>query len=465
MGRHRAPRRAPTRLVVLVGVLAYALVAVGAGGTESGWAAATVTNSVNGAQTGALAITHTYNSTSCVTTARTANAACNATLGTTATPTATRSDTITNNSTVAVTQSVTGASCGPVQFANVQANADPMLPRNAVAFQQTDKWGTTSAATFSGSGYATDIVGAQSSGLLGLLGNSYSMGVWFNPVDTSGGGIISLDTSLSNTSSATGNPMVWLDSSDKLNFSASSTLGTITGKSTNAYTSGWHLAVLTVNTSGLVTLTKTVTLYVDGAQVAQSSGLTLLSSSASGYWHLGWADFTGVTAPTSSYFHGSLSGAFVNTSTALSSAQVSSLYSAGSASAYQTALAAQSGIAGIWMLGDNGYTTYTGTITPTNIASPCSKVNIALAFTNPAASVGPASLSNFANGSANAAGSLPVGASQSLTITMTQGTGYNSDLTGLHLYVPLTFTYGISGTTSWNQTMTWSGSALDVFWA
>nr|WP_246319273.1 LamG domain-containing protein [Nocardioides kongjuensis] len=341
-----------------------------------------------------------------------------------------------------------------------------MLPRNSVAFRQADPWGTTAAATFSGSGYATDIVGTNGSGLLGLLSNSYSIGVWFKAADSQGGGLFSLDASLSNATSATGNPMVWLDTTGHVGFSANGTLGlNITGSSPASYGSGWHLAVLTVDTTGVITLTKTVKLYVDGALVASGSGLTLLTSTT-GYWHLGWADFTGLTAPTSTYFHGSLAGAFVNQSTALSAATVSSLHTAASANAYRTTASGLSGTASLWMLDDDGVTTYAGAL-PGVMANPCSQVNVGLTFTNPAASVASTSLTNLvAPGNNPRTVAAPAaGQTQGLTLSTTRGAGYSTDITGLRLYVPLTFTYGTSPATGWTMALQWSGDPGDVFLA
>ena len=164
-----------------------------------------------------------------------------------------------------------------MQFADSLTTTDPLLPRYGIGFQAADPWATTSAATFSGTGYATDVAGTNGGGLLGLMQSSYSIGIWFNAADSLGGGLLSLDGGQANAAAATGNPAVWLDTAGKVHFAANSTLASLTGASTLAYLTGWHLAVLTVDTSGLLTLTKKVTLYVDGSAQATDSGLTLLS--------------------------------------------------------------------------------------------------------------------------------------------------------------------------------------------
>ncbi|HWJ08283.1 MAG TPA: hypothetical protein VNS46_02845 [Nocardioides sp.] len=446
-------------------VTAAALLALawGTTGTLSGWTAATVVNSSDTAAAGTVSVTHAYTGGPCVGGPRTATVSCPGSLAPTTGAPASATDAITNDSGRVVTQALTAASCAPVRFANNQQAADPLLARNAVSFQQTDPWGTTSAASFSGSGYATDIVGTTGSGLLGLLSNNYSLGVWFNASDAQGGGLLSLSSSLSNSSGAA-NPAIWLDTSGKVRYAVTSTLGTSQGVSSASYGSGWHLAVLTVSKS-VIGVTMTITLHVDGTVQASSTVLALLTGT-SGYWHLGWADFTGLTAPSSSSFHGRLAGAFVNQTTALSAATVASLHTSASATAYRTSLAGMSGTAATWMLGDDGLTTYTGAL-PGAMAGPCGQVQATLTFTNPAATVGPMTLTSLVAPAANprTIAAPLAGETQGLTTSTSRGAGYSTDITGLRLLVPLTFTYGTSPATSWTMAMQWTTDPAMVFLA
>ncbi len=453
----------PGRWTVAVAALALLGLATGTSGTLSGWTSAVVTNSTDTAAAGTLAVTHAHTGGPCVGGPRTATVACPGSLAPSSGAPASAGDTITNDSGRAITQSLAAASCGPVRFANTQQAGDPLLARNAVAFQQADPWGTTSSAQFSGSGYATDIVGTNGSGLLGLLSNNYSLGVWFNASDAQGGGLLSLSSSLSNGSGAA-NPALWLDQNGKVRYAVSSTLGTTQGASSSSYSSGWHLAVLTVS-KAVLGVTMTITLYVDGNVQASSTVLALLTGT-SGYWHLGWSDFTGLTAPPSSSFHGRLSGAFVTQSTALSAGTVGTLHAAASATAYRTSLAGTGGTASIWMLGDDGLTTYTGTL-PGAMADPCSQVLATLAFTNPAATVGPMTLTALVAPASNprTVAAPAAGQAQSLTTSSARGPGYSTDITGLRLLVPLTFTYGTSPATSWTMAMQWTSDPAMVFLA
>lgn len=453
----------PGRWIVAVAALALLGLATGTSGTRSGWTSAVVTNSTDSAAAGSLVVTHAFTGGPCAGGPRRATIACPGSLAPSSGAPASAVDTITNGSGRAITQSLTAASCGPVRFANTQQASDPLLARNAVAFQQADPWGTTSAAQLSGSGYATDIVGTNGAGLLGLLSNNYSIGVWFNASDAQGGGLLSLSSSLSNGSGAA-NPALWLDQNGKVRYAVSSTLGTTQGASSSSYSSGWHLAILTVS-KAVIGVTMTITLYVDGNVQASSTVLALLTGT-SGYWHLGWSDFTGLTAPPSSSFHGRLAGAFVNQSTALSAGTIGTLYAAASATAYRTSLAGTGGTASIWMLGDDGLTTYTGTL-PGAMADPCSQVLATLAFTNPAATIGPMTLTALVAPAANprSVAAPAAGQAQGLTTTTARGPGYSTDVTGLRLFVPLTFTYGTSPATSWTMAMQWTSDPAMVFLA
>ncbi|WP_300679368.1 hypothetical protein [Nocardioides sp.] len=440
------------------------VLALGMSGTLSTWTTATVSNTLSRAGAATVALTHAYSGGPCVGGVGVSTLTCPPTLGTAASPPTTVSDTITNNGTAALTQSVTGVSCGVVQLANTASAADPLLPRNAVAFARTDPWGGASALTLSGSGYATDPVGTTGTGLLGLLQSSFSIGVWFKAADAQGGGLLSLSASPANgTGTGAGaNPALWLDSSGKVNASVSTTGSRALITSSGTYSSGWHFAVLTVTS---VLVIASVTLYVDGVAQGTSGGLTL-ATSVSGYWHLGWADFTGQSAgvvPTSTSFHGSLSGAFVVGSTALSSAQVTTLNGSASAAAFQSTVTAQ-GASSLWMLGDTGTTTTSATL-PTTMTAPCGQVQIGLVFATPAATVATMSLASFANGSARAVAAPAVGQSQTLTLTLTKASGYSTDVAGLHLYVPLSFAYTSSPGTGWTQTLRWVGDPAEVFWA
>lgn len=453
----------PGRWIVASAALALLALATGTSGTRSGWTSGVVTNSSDTAAAGALAVTHTSTGGTCVGGPRTATVACPGSLAPSTGAPASAGDTITNDSGRAITQRLGAASCAPVRFTNTQQASDPLLARNTVAFQQTDPWGTSSAARLSGSGYATDIVGTNGSGLLGLLANNYSFGVWFNASDAQGGGLLSLSSSLSNGSGAA-NPALWLDQNGKVRYAVSSTLGTTQGVSSSSYGSGWHLAVVTVS-KAVLGVTMTITLHVDGSVQASSTVLAMLTGT-SGYWHLGWSDFSGLTAPPSSYFHGRLAGAFVNQSTALSAGTIGSLYAAAGATAYRTSLAGLGGTASIWMLGDDGLTTYAGAL-PGAMADPCSQVLVSLAFTNPAASIGPVTLTALVAPASNprTVAAPAAGQAQGLTTSTSRGPGYSTDIAGLRLLVPLTFTYGTSPATSWTMAMQWTSDPAMVFLA
>lgn len=454
----RHGRRRPPRAGVLAAALALVVLTLGAGRTYSGWATGTLVNDAPSAQVAAVGVDHAYGSSSCSSTVRSSTATCTPGLGTTASPPASVSDSVSNTGSVAVTQSVNAASCAPVQLANAANASDPMLPRNGVAFQQADRWGTTSAVSLSGSGYATDVVGTNGSGVLGLLQSSYTIGVWFRSSDSQGGGLLSLSASASNGSGGA-NPALWLDSAGNVNGHVSTTVaGTDLHSSGVDYADGkWHYAALVVSTVALVGTS--IVLYVDGGSVASSGGLALLTSTT-GYWHLGWVNVSGLSnAPTSPYFHGSLSGAFVQRG-ALDGSTVSTLWKSASAAAYQATLAGQSP-ASTWMLADDGVATVPASTTlPSTMSDPCGKVLVTFTSDSGLSTV-PASLASLV-GTSSGLGSLGPGSTQVLSIKTTADA---PDLAGVRLLVPLTFTYTVPGSTSWTQTFTFPAAATQVFWA
>lgn len=464
--RHGAPRRAAaSRWVGLLATGALALVWSGTSGTQSAWTSGVVTNSANSGAAGSLAVTHAYASTSCVLGARVSGTvACGGSLAPAAAATTggvSAVDSISNNGTLTagqLTSELAATSCGPVKLADGKTAADPMLPRYATSFAQTDPWGSASAIAFSGgSAYASDVVATNTGS---LLGSSYAVGVWFSVANgyASGGGLIGLATSSVDSSSAAGSPLVWMDNAGRIRFRVSGTLGTsATGVSALAYNDGnWHFAVLSVTAS----LTSTPTLYVDSASGVSAGGLTALTG-GSAYWHAGWGDFTGVAnAPTSTHLTGSLSGAFVAASS-ISSATRSSLFGSASASAYSAAVLALSGVSDLWMMGDTGTTTYTGALPVVGATSPCAMVDVAWTVSSPAGTVTTATtLSAFAGSGRHTVPAPDPGGTQTSTITATRDATWVSYVAGLRLYVPIE--HRVSSGSAWVATLSWAG-ASEVF--
>ena len=429
----------------------YALTSV----TQSGWAAGVVTNSTDSAVTGALAFQHVGTATCSAGPAVSSTTSCSGTVvptsATSAAGAVTGTDLITDNGTMAaarLTQSVQAPSCAPVQFANAKTATAPMLARYSTAFQQTDKWGTTGAVGLSGSAYAAGVTTSSSAAPV-------SVGVWFKVANgyASGGGLISLDTSAAAAASATPAVAVWMTSAGKISMYVKGNAGTSsTTTSAAAYNNGsWHLAVLSVATGTSVA----PVLYVDGTN---ASGNTInAGTGGTGYWHLGWLDTTGVAgAPGSAALTGTLTGGFV-TSSAVTAANVTALNAAASAAAYKTSVLALTGIQHLWMLDDTGTTTYAGTL-PATMTAPCGQVDIAFSFTNPAASIAVQTLAAFANGSATTVAAPGPGTTQTMTVSLTRHTGYNTDISGLRLYAPLTLNEKVPAPSTWSLSFTWTGA-------
>ena len=423
--------------------------------TQSGWAAGALTNTTDSAVTGALAFQHVGTATCSAGPAASSTTSCSGTVvptsATSAAGAVTGTDLITANGTIAaarLTQSVQAPSCAPVQLANAKTATAPMLARYSTAFQQTDKWATTSAVGLSGSAYAAGVSTFSSAAPV-------SLGVWFKVANgyANGGGLISLGASPSNVLSAAPPVAVWMTSTGRISMYVKGNGATSsTTTTTAAYNNGsWHLAVLSVPTGS----SAAPALYVDGTT---SSGNAInAGTGGTGYWHLGWVDTTGLAgAPGSASLTGTLSGAFV-TNSAVTSANVTTLNGAASAAAYKTSVLALASIQHLWMLDDNGTTTYTGTM-PTGMAAPCGQVDIAFSFTNPAASIAAQTLAAFANGSANTVAAPGPGITQTMTVSLLRHTGYNTDISGLRLYAPLTVNEKVSASSTWSLSFIWTGA-------
>lgn len=454
----------PRLAAVLVAVGAVLVLWAGTGSSLSGWTAASVTNQTNDAASASLAFTHSYPvGTTCSVTARASGTvSCVGTPMPATQVTAggvSADDAITNDGTLASAQLVSefrGVSCAPVKLTDSEAAADPMLPRFATTFGQTDPWGTTSAIGLSDGAYAADVVATNSGS---LLGGDYALGIWFKVASgyAAGGPLMSLDASASNGTSAAGSPIVWMDTAGKIRFRVSGTLGSSSsGVSAASYNDGnWHFAVLSVAS----VIVSTPSLYVDGASGVTSAGLTALTG-GSVYWHLGWADFTGVGSPPASTLTGSLSGAFA-IDTSISSATRTSLYGQPSASAYSSALLGLSALDHLWMLDDPGTTTYTGSLPVIGATSPCTMVDIAWSATSPAGTVSSAGtkLSAFANGSWHPVAAPGPATTQTSTITLSRDATWNSYVSGLRLHLPLEHRIQAATGEIWLRTFSWASSS------
>lgn len=451
----------------MIGITATLAICLGAVTTQAGWSSGSVTNATSTVAAGTLAFTHSYQSgTTCTLSTRTTAPAtnpCTGTIGPTAqvpaTGSTTATDSVTNNGSLQASQlsaTIGATSCAPAQYANATTSTDPMLPRFFPSFQQADPWSGTSATSFDGSntGYAADVT---SSTLGGLLGSSFSLGLWFKVANgyTAGGGLLTLDTSSYDAASAAGTVLLWMDNTGHLRFRLAATLASI-GTSTSTFNDGaWHFAVLTASTT--LGLTST-TLYVDTTTAQASVGGLSLLSSGGGYWHAGWGDFSGVTgAPTSAHLNGSLAGAFLR-GAATSTTEFTTLKGTASAAAYKTAVTGLSSISNVWPLDDTGTTTYTGTVP--GVTSPCGTVDLGIATTSPTSTpiATGTKLSSAFSGTYTIAVPAPA-TTQTLTVTASRDASWTAAAAGLRLYVPLTYKVTSAPGTGWQGTFPWTTSA------
>lgn len=455
--------RAATGLLLVA--LAAAAWVPGAG---AAWTAAQVANATDTARTGRLSLDHAWGSSTCAGTGPADTACTGAPLPTGASSGSTQTQTDTLHDTTpsgAFTQQVQVVSCAPARFADTATPADPMLPRYGVTRGAADPWGTGVAAGFDGSTqYAADVVPTTTSL---VAGSSYSIGLWFRaPVGSGGGGLLSLNASPVASTTAGANPTLYLDAAGRLRAKLDGTpvlvlpvILVLASASGTDYRDGhWHHVALTVNRKVLTTDLK---LYVDGAQVdAINDAVLLIGTLSDSWWHLAWTDTTalsGLGDPPAA-FTGRLAGAF-RTTTALSAAAVAALASSASATSYASAL---SGAQHLWMLGDASTATHTAAIAYVTGGAPCAHVRLGWTL-GATTAFGPTPIDQLAGAGwlpATAAAAPGPGATQTLTTSYTRvAAGYDPDVAGLELVVPLAHRVLLAGT-AWTLRFDWGAARL-----
>lgn len=462
----RRPHAGPLFLVLTA---TLTVVALGAAATHASWTSAQIATATNSVNTGRLAFTHTYASTTCVG-AGPADTACGGSPVTAAasTTSAQTLDTTLSNQTTAgsaFTQQVQVTSCAPAAFANTTTSSDPLLPRNRVTRNVADKWGTTSAAQFDGgTQYAADVVSTTTAA---AASTSYTIGLWFKAAAGSGGGgLLSLNASPVDTTSAGANPSVYLDPGGRVRARFDGVpiivipviLTVASGAGTDYRDGQWHHVALTVARGALTT---DLRLYVDGVLADSALGVTLLVGTGSAaWWHVGWTDTTGLSGLGNppAYFTGSLSGVF-RTTTALSAGAVSTLAGSASASAYASSL---SGAQHLWMLAEGPTSTFTPAIGYLTGGNPCALVRLGWTLGGTTAFTATAISSLTSSGwlPSTPAAAPGVGASQTLTTSYSRiAAGYDTDASGLELVTVLGHRASLTGS-SWRLQFDWATAVL-----
>jgi hypothetical protein len=464
-GRRARTRGSPWTPVAAAGALTLALLAAGTDGTRSDWATATVSGSAT-TRTGTVAISHAYPSTTCVQPARTAaSLACAGSIAPTTAATVAgvaATDAITNNGTLGSARleaDVRAPSCGPVRLANTASPTNPLLPRHGTTFHPSGgPMGGAGFVTLDGGspgGYATSVVAStQPGGGLLSAGTLSGVGVWFRAAPGASGPLFSFAASPSN-GAGSADRALYLDTNGRLRL-VWNTSGSAIGPSATYTDDAWHFAHVTFGGVNVVLLglIPQVTLWVDGVEQASTPLLSLAPmSSYSGYWHLGWAP-TAVTGLATAHLAGSLSHFFVDNTGAIPSG--ATIGKPATPAAFTTAIGT---VTDHWPLDDTGTTTFAGTL-PATMTAPCSKVDVAWAFTNPASSAASLTpLSTFADGTWRPVTAPAAGETQTSTITVRRGTGWHPDLGGLRLHAPLSYRVrSVPVGSSWSQTFTWPGA-------
>lgn len=459
------PKRNGQRRHLAVGALAAAAsLWLLSAGTQAAWTSGVVTDQTNTAATAKLGVKHTYGASTCVNSVN-GNVDCPNPLIAGNVPTSgalSAVDTITNQGTgssAGMTSSLKVTGCDPARLENVERSDHSMLIRGDTSMLETDKWGTGGGGAIKLGGDPSDYAADATATPQGDLDPTFTFGVWFRTPSSNynrGGVLIALAESAITDLSTGGGTLIWLDNSGRVNTSIESygsSRKVITSSATGYNNGGWHLAVVSLSSDKL-------TLYMDGAKKGSASGLSPYAD-LTNYWHLGWGDFgTGsgrvtTNLPAQSNFPGYLMGAFTMPGTTLSSSNVSSLYTANAASVYQSRLQAFPDLKNLWMLNDTGMVPYTGQ--PTGLSGDvCAGTSMSV---NPDTSGGASA--------AKALSSLPTfplpvpnsGASKTETLSLTRNGSFNDFTSGLHLLVPMTYSYGFATPSTWKLSLGFAPAA------
>lgn len=436
-----------------------------------GFTAATVTNT-NTARAATLSISNSLGGSGCSATASgaTTPSTCTGSLypnSATTSVAAGATNLITNAGTVsagATTSSYRVPGCGPVSLANsISAGANGvLLPRGNAVFNPTPTTGPLSGGTggfitLDGStGTYAASTGATSEPLIGALGSSLGLGIWFRTTSTSTSPLFSFSASPLVSTTATSDRTLYLDPTGKIGFIAAGTATTTVGTASGVakYNDGaWHFAYVSLSGSLVGGLTGySVTISVDAKPVGSPTTSALLGSlsSYSGYWHAGWA----LNSPAAGYFAGSLAGFMVDDSGSAPT----------SISTVPTSYAFDTKDTQLWTMADSGGSfdgttvggVYTGTAYPSSAANPCSSVSVTWTLTNPAATIASGATLASLNTAQTAADPDPGGV-QTSTISLSHASGINSYLIGLIVYAPVVSTYSVG--TNWQVSFAWSAPA------
>jgi len=202
----------------------------------------------------------------------------------------------------------------------LDGNANDDLNRNNGRLQNapsltSDRFGNANSAyTFDGS---TQYISTSASY---LNPTNVTLSVWFKTTTTSGGRIIGFGNAQTGLS---GNydRHIYMNNAGQIYFGVNPSQGLTTLNTTASYNDGnWHHVVGTVSgTSGIC-------LYVDGALIG-SNTTPLGGENYTGYWKIGYDQLTGwPSTPTSNYFNGTIDEVLIYSGTAISAANVTTLY-------------------------------------------------------------------------------------------------------------------------------------------
>jgi len=330
------------------------------------------------------------------------------------------------------------------------ANDDATAVGATVTLGVPGPLGTSSyAAALSGASGYMETAGAIP---LASAPDTFSLVAWFKaPSHATGGGIIGYDAAQSGAG-LSHDRQIWMDNSGKVVAGISGGTGVEAASTATYDNNAWHLAVAVFTPS-------TLTLYIDGAQVAsKTSGISDLNYA--GYWTVGFMNNTGTWAdmPTNEQWTGELADLAVIPS-AVSAATDTTIKGEATQSALASELLSLSPTA-YWTLSDPASAPTQDGGVEISVQAANNGTTTCL-FPAGAGSCPALSESDLYPGAGTTAPAAPTAShSTTLTLSAEDSTTPPAAFAGLHFIMPLTLAGTVSGS-SWSASLAYLAANVE----
>jgi hypothetical protein len=328
---------------------------------------ATISDPGNTFSSGLLALHDTISATTCAANGATSpNTSCSTAplpaLGGTSSAASTSAVTLANAGTVVENASTEINSCVTREVADTENN-DTGLPVNGITYLQTGPSAGTYSEQTNASTAGTNWIETTN---IYNDPSTYTIAGWFEmPTITSGGTLMEF-ANVQQGTPADYDRILWIDNTGHLRWGVNKAGTGEEQTDAAAITANtWNYVLISFASGG------TVSGYLNGTRVFTSASATYdTPDSYNGYWRLGYGYSSATTwanTPTDPYFDGNLSGFTYYATTALTTANDTTLYDAGNFAPYPANLATVGTPTAYWAMQESGATGYSTSGTPNGI--------------------------------------------------------------------------------------------------